>query len=71
MYDMLSLQKIAESLKVNKTLTTLNLESNYVSGDGIILILEAINVNQTLQELHLANQVGLKLFVVSILIFII
>lgn len=55
---MLELQTIAESLEKNTTLKSLNLESNYISGQGIIAILEAINVSQTLTELRVANQVS-------------
>lgn len=59
---MLELQTIAESLEKNTTLKSLNLESNYVSGQGIIAILEAINVSQTLTELRVANQVSKGFF---------
>lgn len=44
------------SLKVNKTLTSLNLESNYISGDAICDMLDSIHVHQTLLELRVANQ---------------
>lgn len=46
----------AESLKENKTLKTLNMESNYIGGDGIVELLNSIAVNQTLVEIRLANQ---------------
>lgn len=52
------LQAIAESLETNKTLKSLNLESNYISGLGIIGILDAVNITQELTELKVANQVG-------------
>lgn len=41
---------------VNKTLRVLNLESNRLSGEGILRILEATVVQKTVQELHVANQ---------------
>eukprot|EP00918_Siedleckia_nematoides_P070145 GHVU01152881.1.p1 GENE.GHVU01152881.1~~GHVU01152881.1.p1 ORF type:complete len:421 (+),score=105.00 GHVU01152881.1:129-1391(+) len=47
---------IADGLHNNKTLKVLNLESNYVKGQGIIAILEAISDNQVLEELRLTNQ---------------
>lgn len=54
----LLLQTIAESLETNKTLKALNLESNYISGLGIIAILDAVNITQVLTELKVCNQVG-------------
>ena len=36
----------------------LNLESNYISGPGFVAILEAVNKQQALQILKVANQVG-------------
>ncbi|KAK6185240.1 hypothetical protein SNE40_007514 [Patella caerulea] len=47
---------LAEALEVNKTLKTLNIESNYISGEKIVRILKAINVNQAVLHLHVANQ---------------
>jgi tropomodulin len=47
---------IAESLKSNKTLKLLNLESNFISGQGIVNILAAINVNQVMTEFRISNQ---------------
>ena len=52
------LQKIGEALKENKTLKELNIESNYVSGDGIIAILEGISEHQVMEEFRVANQVS-------------
>lgn len=52
-------QAIAAGLEDNETLVTLNLESNYISGVGIVAILEAINENQTVTELRLTNQVSM------------
>lgn len=33
------------------------MESNYISGNGIVSLLEAINVHQTVTELRVTNQV--------------
>ena len=52
------LQSIGEALKTNKTLKCLNLESNYISGEGIKAVLEGAKEPQTLQELRVANQVS-------------
>jgi len=49
---------LAAALHENKTLKTLNIESNYVSGQGIINILAAVNVHQVMTEFRVANQVG-------------
>jgi len=51
-------QALAAALHENKTLKTLNIESNYVSGQGIINILAAVNVHQVMTEFRVANQVG-------------
>ena len=50
-------QKLVEALPENKTLTILNLESNFLSGELIVEIMKAINKNQTVVELRVANQV--------------
>lgn len=47
---------IAGALSDNKTLKYLNLESNYISGQGIINILSGINVNQVVTEFKVTNQ---------------
>ncbi|KAK2164136.1 hypothetical protein LSH36_68g06012 [Paralvinella palmiformis] len=47
---------VAESLKTNKTLSSLNMESNYISGRCILMLLEAINVNKKVIEFKIANQ---------------
>ena len=51
------LQKLAEALSENKTLKVLNVESNFISGESIVELMKAINKNQALQELRVANQV--------------
>ena len=50
-------QKLAEALTVNKTLRTVNVESNFLSPEVLVELVKAINVNQTVLELRVANQV--------------
>lgn len=47
---------IAEGLKSNTTLKMLNIESNYIRGEAIGDLLEAVNEKQALTEIHVANQ---------------
>lgn len=47
---------IADSLRENKTLKTLNLESNYIGGEGIVAVLDAVNVHRVLTEFRVVNQ---------------
>ncbi|PVD36437.1 hypothetical protein C0Q70_03421 [Pomacea canaliculata] len=49
-------KKLAEALAVNKTLRSVNVESNFLSGEVIVELVKAINVNQILLELRVANQ---------------
>ncbi|XP_042819863.1 tropomodulin-1 isoform X1 [Panthera tigris] len=49
---------LAEMLKVNKVLKTLNVESNFISGAGILRLVEALPYNTSLVELKIDNQVG-------------
>ncbi|KJE93876.1 TKL/IRAK protein kinase [Capsaspora owczarzaki ATCC 30864] len=50
---------IAEGLKVNKTLTTLNLSVNQIGDAGTIAIADALKVNTTLTTVYLGeNQIG-------------
>lgn len=44
-------------LKVNKVLKTLNVESNFISGTGILRLVEALPHNTSLVELKIDNQV--------------
>lgn len=48
---------LAEMLKVNKVLKTLNVESNFISGAGILRLVEALPHNTSLVELKIDNQV--------------
>ncbi len=52
------LQAVGAALAENKTLKMLNLESNYISGEGIISVLEGINTNKVVTEFRVANQVS-------------
>jgi tropomodulin len=47
---------LAGALAENKTLKLLNLESNYISGQAIVNVLSAINVNQAVTEFRVSNQ---------------
>ncbi|NXM67955.1 TMOD1 protein, partial [Serilophus lunatus] len=47
---------LAEMLKVNNTLKSLNVESNFISGSGILAIVEALQGNMSLVELRIDNQ---------------
>uniref|UniRef100_A0AAY4DPC0 Tropomodulin n=1 Tax=Denticeps clupeoides TaxID=299321 RepID=A0AAY4DPC0_9TELE len=46
----------AEMLKKNKTLQSLNIESNFITGEGILAIVKALASNSTLTELKIDNQ---------------
>lgn len=54
----LAVKALAEMLKVNKVLKTLNVESNFISGAGILCLVEALPHNTSLVELKIDNQVG-------------
>ncbi|NXK79857.1 TMOD1 protein, partial [Amazona guildingii] len=47
---------LAEMLKVNNTLKSLNVESNFISGSGILAVVEALQGNTSLVELRIDNQ---------------
>ncbi|XP_078666431.1 tropomodulin-1-like isoform X1 [Branchiostoma floridae x Branchiostoma belcheri] len=49
-------QALADGLKENTTLERLNIESNFISGDGMKLIMEAVVNHPTLTEIRIANQ---------------
>ncbi|XP_053127985.1 tropomodulin-2 isoform X2 [Hemicordylus capensis] len=46
----------ADMLKVNKTLTSLNIESNFITGTGILALIDALKENETLTEIKIDNQ---------------
>lgn len=50
-------QALAEMLKVNSTLKSLNVESNFISGAGILALVESLQGNTALEELRIDNQV--------------
>ena len=57
-YDVIHLfQEISEAMKCNSTLEELNLESNFLTRDGITDLLGMIKDNTTLKEFKLSNQV--------------
>lgn len=45
-------------LRVNTTLKSLNVESNFITGSGILALIESLQHNSTLQELKIDNQVS-------------
>ncbi|KAM9321673.1 leiomodin-1 [Gastrophryne carolinensis] len=47
---------IAVLLKSNKTITSINLDSNHITGKGILAIFRALQHNDTLTELRFHNQ---------------
>ncbi|BFZ25552.1 hypothetical protein BsWGS_28591 [Bradybaena similaris] len=47
---------LAEALRENSTLKTVNVESNFISGEAIVELIKAANVHQSLLELRVANQ---------------
>ncbi|NP_001411833.1 tropomodulin-1 isoform 2 [Mus musculus] len=51
-----NIRALAEMLKVNKVLKTLNVESNFISGAGILRLVEALPHNTSLVELKIDNQ---------------
>lgn len=44
-------------LKVNKTLKSLNVESNFITGTGILALIDALKQNESLTEIKIDNQV--------------
>ncbi|XP_004404492.1 PREDICTED: leiomodin-2 isoform X2 [Odobenus rosmarus divergens] len=47
---------IAEMLKVNEHITSINVESNFITGKGILAIMRALQHNTVLTELRFHNQ---------------
>ncbi|XP_023223701.1 tropomodulin-like [Centruroides sculpturatus] len=52
----LSCEDLVECLKINKTLTSLNVESNYLTGIMICNLIAALLPNQTVLEFRASNQ---------------
>ena len=51
--------KIAKALKINNTLTTLNLQQNDIGDEGVFALAEALKTNNTLTTLNLQqNDIG-------------
>lgn len=48
---------LAEMLKENGVLKSLNVESNFITGSGILPLIKALQNNTTLIELKIDNQV--------------
>ncbi|XP_062947247.1 tropomodulin-3 isoform X3 [Cynocephalus volans] len=51
-----NIKAFADMLKVNKTLKSLNMESNFITGAGILALIDALRDNETLAELKIDNQ---------------
>ncbi|XP_004396624.1 PREDICTED: tropomodulin-2 isoform X2 [Odobenus rosmarus divergens] len=51
-----NIKAFADMLKVNKTLKSLNIESNFITGSGILALVEALRENDTLTEIKIDNQ---------------
>ncbi|CBY32232.1 unnamed protein product [Oikopleura dioica] len=49
-------QALAAVLCQNSTLTTLNIETNFITTEGMLAIVEALSANTTLSEIRFANQ---------------
>lgn len=49
------IKKLAEQLKLNTTLTTLDLSSNYLDTDDIAILCDGLKVNKHLRHLNLTN----------------
>ncbi|XP_032376389.1 leiomodin-3 [Etheostoma spectabile] len=47
---------LANMLRENRGITTLNIESNFVTGKGIVAIIRCLQFNETLTELRFHNQ---------------
>ncbi|XP_078272638.1 leiomodin-2-like [Rhinoraja longicauda] len=47
---------LAEMLQVNRTITNLNMDSNFITGKGILAVIKAIQHNGILAELRFHNQ---------------
>ncbi|EHB01115.1 Leiomodin-3 [Heterocephalus glaber] len=47
---------LANMLRENRSITTLNIESNFITGKGIVAIMRCLQFNETLIELRFHNQ---------------
>ena len=52
-----SSQAFSDMLRANKTLRSLNLESNFITGAGVQAVVDALRDNDTLTEIKIDNQV--------------
>lgn len=48
-------------LRENRSLQSLNIESNFISSTGLMAVLKAVRENATLTELRVDNQVGIPI----------
>ncbi|XP_009486589.1 tropomodulin-2 isoform X3 [Pelecanus crispus] len=51
-----NIKAFADMLKVNKTLKSLNVESNFITGTGILALIDALKENDSLTEIKIDNQ---------------
>ncbi|XP_059557226.1 tropomodulin-3 isoform X2 [Myotis daubentonii] len=51
-----NIKAFADMLKVNKNLKSLNMESNFITGAGVLALIDALKDNETLTELKIDNQ---------------
>ncbi|XP_054243804.1 tropomodulin-2 isoform X2 [Indicator indicator] len=51
-----NIKAFADMLKVNKTLKSLNVESNFITGTGILALINALKENESLTEIKIDNQ---------------
>lgn len=57
LYFLFLLQAFSDMLRVNKTLRSLNLESNFITGAGVQALVDAMQDNDTVTEIKIDNQV--------------
>jgi hypothetical protein len=50
-------QDLAKALGENSTLESVNVESNYLTGEGIKCVMQVLRNNAIIKELRIANQV--------------
>ncbi|KAM5235614.1 tropomodulin-2 isoform 2-T2 [Ctenodactylus gundi] len=51
-----NIKALADMLRVNRTLKSLNVESNFITGAGVLALVEALKENDTLTEIKIDNQ---------------